>query len=173
MTMSAILPNNKHTIAYSPMDVYVLRNISDLIYLWRIVAWTTDCNQCNFKCLLAGSSGGQIEKKTNKSDLPCWLTGASLPPTGSYLSGIWWKVSFPNPLAIESFPNPLAIKSLNNSLREAENLSSWRAGEELSRKPHAWEKGWASHQACCHDRRLNRKFFISPDFCRQIPSGAL
>ena len=103
-------------------------------------------------------SGGQIENKTNKSDLPCWLTGASLSPAGSKSSSSWWEVSF---------PNPLAIKSLNNSLSETENLSSWRAGEELSRKPHAWEKGWASHQASQHDRRLNRKFFISPDFCRQ------
>ena len=32
-TMSTILPDNKHIIAYSPMDVYVLRNITDLIYL--------------------------------------------------------------------------------------------------------------------------------------------
>ena len=33
MTMSTILPDNKHIIAYSPMDVYVLRNITDLISL--------------------------------------------------------------------------------------------------------------------------------------------
>ena len=32
-TMSTILPDNKHIIAYSSMDVYVLRNITDLIYL--------------------------------------------------------------------------------------------------------------------------------------------
>ena len=32
MTMSTILPDNKHIIAYSSMDVYVLRNITDLIY---------------------------------------------------------------------------------------------------------------------------------------------